>query len=240
MTQHKRVVVTGLGVVSPVGSTLDTFWAAIQAGQSGIGPITYFDASAFDTKFAGQVKGLNLDEFIPKKEQRRMDPFCHYGVAAAKMAVADSGLDMSKEDPTRIGVIAASGVGGLQILQSQMDVLRSRGPGRFSPFMIPQMITNILPGLISINHGMKGPNFAIVTACASGTHCIGESLELIRRGKAIQHTKAEMVIGYGWAIFATLLAAFLLVGALLNASLLSGALSIGLTILAVLAWRNLR
>ena len=182
MTQHKRVVVTGLGVVSPVGSTLDTFWAAIQAGQSGIGPITYFDASAFDTKFAGQVKGLNLDEFIPKKEQRRMDPFCHYGVAAAKMAVADSGLDMSKEDPTRIGVIAASGVGGLQILQSQMDVLRSRGPGRFSPFMIPQMITNILPGLISINHGMKGPNFAIVTACASGTHCIGEALRLIRCG----------------------------------------------------------
>ena len=182
MTQQKRVVVTGLGVVSPVGSTLDTFWAAIQAGQSGIGPITYFDASAFDTKFAGQVKGLNLDEFIPKKEQRRMDPFCHYGVAAAKMAVADSGLDMSKEDPTRIGVIAASGVGGLQILQSQMDVLRSRGPGRFSPFMIPQMITNILPGLISINHGMKGPNFAIVTACASGTHCIGEALRLIRCG----------------------------------------------------------
>ena len=182
MTQHKRVVVTGLGVVSPVGSTLDTFWAAIQAGQSGIGPITYFDASAFDTKFAGQVKGLNLDEFIPKKEQRRMDPFCHYGVAAAKMAVADSGLDMSKEDPTRIGVIAASGVGGLQILQNQMDVLRTRGPGRFSPFMIPQMITNILPGLISINHGMKGPNFAIVTACASGTHCIGEALRLIRCG----------------------------------------------------------
>ncbi len=182
MAQQKRVVVTGLGVVSPVGSTLDTFWAAIQAGQSGIGPITYFDASAFDTKFAGQVKGLNLDEFIPKKEQRRMDPFCHYGVAAAKMAVADSGLDMSKEDPTRVGVIAASGVGGLQILQNQMDVLRTRGPGRFSPFMIPQMISNILPGLISINHGMKGPNFAIVTACASGTHCIGEALNLIRRG----------------------------------------------------------
>jgi len=182
MAQQKRIVVTGLGVVSPVGSTLDTFWTAIQAGQSGIGPITYFDASAFDTKFAGQVKGLNLDEFIPKKEQRRMDPFCHYGVAAAKMAVADSGLDMSKEDPTRVGVIAASGVGGLQILQNQMDVLRTRGPGRFSPFMIPQMISNILPGLISINHGMKGPNFAIVTACASGTHCIGEALNLIRRG----------------------------------------------------------
>lgn len=184
MAQQRRVVVTGLGVVSPVGSTVDSFWAAILAGQSGIGPITYFDASAFATQFAGQVKGLNLDDFIPKKEQRRMDPFCHYGVAAAQMAMADSGLDMAKEDPTRIGVIAASGVGGLQILQAQMDVLRTRGPSRFSPFMIPQMITNILPGLISINHGLKGPNFAVVTACASGTHCIGEALNLIRCGAA--------------------------------------------------------
>ena len=184
MAEQKRVVVTGMGVVTPVGSTLETFWAALLAGRSGIGPITYFDASAFDTKFAGQVKDFHLEEFVPKKEARRMDPFCHYGVAAAKMAVADSGLDMSKEDPTRIGVVAASGVGGLQILQSQMDVLRTKGPGRFSPFMIPQMITNILPGLISINHGMKGPNFAIVTACASGTHCIGEALRLIRCGAA--------------------------------------------------------
>ena len=131
MAQQRRVVVTGLGVVSPVGSTVDSFWAAILAGQSGIGPITYFDASAFDTKFAGQVKGLNLDDFIPKKEQRRMDPFCHYGVSAAKMAMADSGLDMAKEDPTRIGVIAASGVGGLQILQAQMDILRSAARGAF-------------------------------------------------------------------------------------------------------------
>jgi 3-oxoacyl-[acyl-carrier-protein] synthase II len=184
MAETRRVVVTGLGVVSPVGSTLDSFWAAIQAGESGVGPITYFDTSAFDTKFAGQVKGFNLDDFISKKEARRMDPFCHYGIAAAKMAVDDSGLDMAQENPRRVGVVAASGVGGLQILQTQMDVLRSRGPGRFSPFIIPQMIVNILPGLISINHGMKGPNFAVVTACASGTHCIGESLALIRNGKA--------------------------------------------------------
>ena len=184
MAENKRIVVTGLGVVSPVGSTLDSFWAAILAGQNGIGPITYFDTAAFDTKFAGQVKDFNLETFVPKKEARRMDPFCHYGVAAAKMAVDDSGLDMSKEDATRVGVVAASGVGGLQILQAQMDILRSRGPGRFSPFIIPQMIVNILPGLISINHGMKGPNFAVVTACASGTHCLGEALNLIRRGAA--------------------------------------------------------
>ncbi len=184
MAENKRIVVTGLGVVSPVGCTLDSFWAAILAGQNGIGPITYFDTAAFDTKFAGQVKDFNLETFVPKKEARRMDPFCHYGVAAAKMAVDDSGLDMSKEDATRVGVVAASGVGGLQILQAQMDILRSRGPGRFSPFIIPQMIVNILPGLISINHGMKGPNFAVVTACASGTHCLGEALNLIRRGAA--------------------------------------------------------
>ena len=184
MAEARRVVVTGLGVVSPLGCTVDSFWSAIQAGENGIGPITYFDASAFDTKIAGQVKGFNLEEFVPKKEARRMDPFCHFGVAAAKLAFADSGLDMAKEDPRRIGVIAASGVGGLQILQAQMDVLRTRGPGRFSPFMIPQMITNILPGLISINHGLKGPNFAVVTACASGTHSLGEALTLIRAGKA--------------------------------------------------------
>lgn len=184
MAENRRVVVTGLGVVSPVGSTVDSFWAAILAGESGVGPITYFDTTAFDTKFAGQVKGFTLDDFVPKKEARRMDPFCHYGVAAAKMAVADSGLDMDKEDANRVGVVAASGVGGLQVLQTQMDILRSRGPGRFSPFIIPQMIVNILPGLISINHGMKGPNFAVVTACASGTHCLGSALGLIRTGAA--------------------------------------------------------
>jgi len=184
MAENRRVVVTGIGVVSPVGSTKDSFWTAIQAGESGIGLITKFDTEAFATKIGGEVKGLDLDEFIPKKEARRMDPFCHYGVAAAKMAMADSGLDMSKEDATRAGVVAASGVGGLQIIEKQMDILRSRGPGRFSPFMIPQMIINILPGLISIAHGMKGPNYAIVTACASGTHCLGESMNIIRRGTA--------------------------------------------------------
>lgn len=184
MVEQRRVVVTGLGVVSPVGSTLETFWAALLAGQSGIGPITYFDTAAFDTKFAGQVKDFPVDAFIPKKEQRRMDPFCHYGVAAAKMAMADSGLDMTREDPTRAGVVASSGIGGLQILQHSMDILRTKGPQRFSPFIIPQMISNILPGLISINHNLKGPNFAVVTACASGTHCLGEALNLIRRGAA--------------------------------------------------------
>ncbi len=184
MAEQRRVVVTGLGVVSPVGSTVPAFWTSIQNGVSGIGPITRFDTSAFATKFGGEVRDLNLDDFIHKKEQRHLDPFCHYGIAAAKMAVGDAGLDMTKEDPTRVGVVAASGVGGLQIMQTQMDILRTKGPGRFSPFLIPQMITNILTGTIAINHNMQGPNFAIVTACASGTHCIGEALNLIRRRAA--------------------------------------------------------
>ncbi len=184
MAEQRRVVVTGLGVVSPVGSTVPAFWTSIQNGVSGIGPITRFDTSAFATKFGGEVRDLNLDDFIHKKEQRHLDPFCHYGIAAAKMAVGDAGLDMTKEDPTRVGVVAASGVGGLQIMQTQMDILRTKGPGRVSPFVIPQMITNILPGIIAINHNMQGPNFAIVTACASGTHCIGEALNLIRRRAA--------------------------------------------------------
>lgn len=184
MTDRRRVVVTGLGVVSPVGSTVDSFWKAIQNGESGIGPITYFDTTEFATKFGGQVKGFSAEDFMSRKEARRMDPFCHFGVAAAQMAMTDSGLDMDKEDPHRIGVIAASGIGGLQILQEQMDVLRTRGPSRFSPFMIPQMITNMLPGLIAIRHGLKGPNFAVVTACASGNHCLGEALMWIREGKA--------------------------------------------------------
>lgn len=184
MAENRRVVVTGVGVVSPVGSTKDSFWSAIQAGQSGIDLIKCFDTTDFATKIGGEVKDLDLNAFISPKEARRMDPFCHYGIAAAKMAMDDSGLDMSKEDATRAGVLAASGVGGLQIVEKQMDILRSKGPGRFSPFMIPQMIINILPGLISIAHGLKGPNYAIVTACASGTHCIGSAMHLIRGGAA--------------------------------------------------------
>ena len=188
---ERRVVITGMGVVSPVGSTLERFWEALCAGQSGIGPITHFDASAFDTKFAGEVKDLNLDEFLSKKEQRRMDPFCHYGISAAKMAFTDSGLDMAKENAERCGVLASAGVGGLQILQSHMDILRERGPTRFSPFMIPQMIANILPGIIAINHGFKGVNFAVVTACATGTNCIGEAMY------AIRHNRADVIIAGG-------------------------------------------
>jgi len=153
-------------------------------GESGVGPITKFDAAAFDSRIAGEVRDFDPDRFIPKKDQRRMDPFCHYGLAAAKLAVADAGLDWSREDLARAGVLMSSGIGGLYILFQQTKVFYDRGPSRFSPFMIPQMITNILPGLIAIEFGLRGPNFAVVSACATGTHSLGEAMRMIREDRA--------------------------------------------------------
>ncbi len=178
----KRVMITGMGVVSPLGCTLEKFWERLINGQSGIRAITHFDASRFASRIAGEVIEFNIDDFIAKKEQRRMDPFCHYGLAAAKLAVKDSGLALDKENLERIGVIMGSGIGGLQVLQAQMMVLLERGPSRFSPFMIPQMITNIVAGLVAIDHGLRGPNFSVVSACATATHGIGESLRMIQHG----------------------------------------------------------
>ncbi|NCD32894.1 MAG: beta-ketoacyl-[acyl-carrier-protein] synthase II [Spartobacteria bacterium] len=180
----RRVAVTGLGVVSPLGCTLSSFWDRLIRGESGIELITAFDTTEYATKFGGIVKELDLDAFVPKKTQRRSDPFCHYGLAAAHLAVADCGIDFSKEDGYRAGVMVSSGIGGLQILQDQMRTLIDKGPRRFSPFMIPEMITNILSGMIAIEYGLKGPNFAVVSACASGTHSIGESLRMIQHGDA--------------------------------------------------------
>jgi 3-oxoacyl-[acyl-carrier-protein] synthase II len=146
--------------------------------------ITRFDASAYASRIAGEVVEFDVDAFIPKKEQRHMDPFCHYGLAAAKMAVADAGVDFSALDRRRVGVIVSSGIGGLQVLFAQTQVLLTRGPARFSPFTIPQMITNILSGLIAIEYGLRGPNFAVVSACATATHSIGEAMRMIRHGDA--------------------------------------------------------
>ncbi len=182
--QRRRVVVTGMGVVSPLGCTLDTFWSRLIAGQSGIRPITRFDATQYASRIAGEVVDFNADDFIPKKEQRHMDPFCHYGVAASKLAVRDSGLDLATIDPTRAGVLIGSGIGGLQVLLQQSQVLMSRGPSRFSPFMIPQMITNILAGMVAIEHNFQGPNFSVVSACATATHSIGEALRIMRENDA--------------------------------------------------------
>ncbi len=181
---RRRVVVTGLGVVSPLGCDHSVFLDRLLAGQSGIRDIQSFDASQYTSRIAGEVVDLDLDRFLPKKEQRRMDPFCHYGLAAAKLAVADAGLDFSREEPPRCGVLMGSGIGGLQILQDQMRTLAAKGPGRFSPFMIPQMITNILAGYVAIEYGLQGPNFCITSACATATHSLGESMRMIRHGEA--------------------------------------------------------
>lgn len=182
--QKRRVVVTGLGVVSPLGSDLNVFWQRLINGTSGIRRITKFDASAMATQIAGEVVEFEIDKFIPKKEQRRMDPFCHYAVAAAKMAVDDSGLQFANEDLFRAGCMVGSGVGGLITMEDQHSVLLNRGPDRSSPFMIPMMIVNMASGLVAIEHGLKGPNLCVVTACASGTHSIGEAARQIQYGDA--------------------------------------------------------
>ncbi|MBU0679572.1 MAG: beta-ketoacyl-ACP synthase II [Verrucomicrobia bacterium] len=181
---RRRVVITGMGVVSPLGCKLDDFWGRLVAGTSGIRNIQTFNVSDYTSQIAGEVIEFNPEDFVEKKEARRMDPFSLYGLAAAKMAVNDSGIDFSACDTTRAGVLVGSGIGGLQILISQMRTLDSRGPSRFSPFMIPQMITNIIAGQIAIEYGLKGPNFCITSACASATHCLGESLRMIERGEA--------------------------------------------------------
>lgn len=180
----RRVVVSGLGVVSPLGCELSTVWNRLQAGESGIGPITKFDATDYDSRIAGEVSDLDVSVAVDRKAQRRMDEFSVFAMVAAKSAVEDSGLDISTEDPTRMGVIVSSGIGGLQTLEVQHKSLLERGPKRCSPFMIPQMIINMAGGLIAIEYNCQGPNFAVVTACASASHGIGESLRLIQRGDA--------------------------------------------------------
>lgn len=182
--QGRRAVITGMGVVSALGCTRETFWQRLMAGHSGARKITKFDASAYPSRIAAEVIEFDVDAYVSKKEQRRMDQFCHYAMAAAKMAIRDSGLDMSKEDPERVGVIVTSGVGGLQTLEEQHTILLNRGPSRCSPFMIPQMIVNIPAGMIAIEHNMQGPNYAVVSACASSAHALGDVLRLIQRGDA--------------------------------------------------------
>jgi 3-oxoacyl-[acyl-carrier-protein] synthase II len=184
MESKRRVVVTGLGVVSPLGCDVAKFWERIKAGQSGIRAITRFDTTGFDTTIAGEVVEFDVDSFIEKKEQRRMDPYTHYAIAASKLAFKDSGLDMNHEDPTRAGVIIGSGVGGLQTLQTQHAVFLEKGPSRLSPFMIPQMISNMASGMAGIALGFKGPNWGVVSACASAAHSLGDALKSIRDGEA--------------------------------------------------------
>lgn len=180
----KRVVITGLGVISPVGTGVDKFWNNLLSGTSGIGPITRFDTNDMPTKIAGEVKDFEVEKYIDRKEARRMDLFTQYAVSAAKMAVADSGLNMAEEDQNRIGVVLGSGIGGMETFEEQCKVLMKKGPNRVSPFMVPMMIVNMAAGQISIHLGAKGPNITVVTACASGTNAVGDAFKIIQRGDA--------------------------------------------------------
>jgi 3-oxoacyl-[acyl-carrier-protein] synthase II len=181
---RRRVVVTGLGCISPVGNTVAASWDALIAGKSGIATITKFDASAFSTHFAGEVKGFNIEEYIPGKEARHMDTFIHYGMAAGMQAMQDSGLEVSEANAERIGVLVGSGIGGLPMIEQTHAELTNRGPRRISPFFVPASIINMISGHLSIKYGLKGPNLAIVTACTTGLHCIGEAGRLIEYGDA--------------------------------------------------------
>ena len=185
---RRRVVVTGLGLVSPVGNTVETSWANLVAGQSGIDTITKFDASAFACRFAGEVKGFQIEDYIPGKEARHMDTFIHYGMAASMQAVRDSGLPigeaLSEEQAERIGCLVGSGIGGLPMIEETHKDLTDRGPRRISPFFVPASIINMISGHVSIQYGFKGPNLAIVTACTTGLHCIGQAARIIEYGDA--------------------------------------------------------
>jgi 3-oxoacyl-[acyl-carrier-protein] synthase II len=183
-SQKRRVVITGLGCVSPIGNTVAAAWQALIAGTSGIATITRFDASAFSTRFAGEVKGFQIDEYIPAKEARHMDTFIHYGMAAGMQAMRDSGLEVTEANADRIGVIVGSGIGGLPMIEETHAELASRGPRRISPFFVPASIINMISGHLSIKYGLRGPNLAIVTACTTGLHCIGAAGRLIEYGDA--------------------------------------------------------
>ncbi|MCX7742387.1 MAG: beta-ketoacyl-ACP synthase II, partial [Tepidimonas sp.] len=185
---RRRVVVTGLGCISPVGNTVAEAWANLLAGRSGIDRITKFDASAFACQIAGEVRGFDVGAYLPAKEARTMDIFIHYGLAAAAQAVMDAGLPtgeaLSEQEADRIGCVIGSGIGGLPLIEATHTELIARGPRRISPFFVPASIINMVSGHVSMRFGFKGPNLAVVTACTTGLHCIGEGARLIEYGDA--------------------------------------------------------
>jgi 3-oxoacyl-[acyl-carrier-protein] synthase II len=180
----RRVVVTGLGIVCPVGIGLDESWRAIVAGKSGIGPITRFDASTFPTRIAGEVKDFDAEKWMDKREVRRNDRFIHLAMAASDMAIENAGLDMSKEDPNLVGAIIGAGLGGLESIEETHKVYLEKGVKRISPFFIPSLIVNLAPGQVSLKHGLKGPNYSPVSACATANHSLGDALMIIQNGMA--------------------------------------------------------
>lgn len=180
----RRVVVTGLGIVSPVGSDLETAWRNVCEGRSGIGPITHFDASAFTTRISGAVKDFDVGEFLEPKDARKMDAFMHYGIGAAHKALLDSGLEITDGNRHRIGVIMGAGIGGLQTIEANHVKYLESGPRKISPFFIPSSIINMVSGHVSMRYGITGPNLAIVTACTTSTHCVGTAARMIAYGDA--------------------------------------------------------
>lgn len=184
MSTPRRVVVTGLGMVGPVGLTVKESWENILAGKSGIRNLEHFDTSDFSVRFGGSVWGFDVKNYMSPKDARKMDPFIHYGVAAAKEAIEDSGLEVNDENAHRIGVMVGSGIGGLSGIEKGRVTYDKSGPRKISPFFVPSNIINMISGNISIMYGMKGPNIAIVTACTTGTHNIGEAAHIIARGDA--------------------------------------------------------
>ncbi len=192
---RRRVVVTGLGLISPVGNSVAEGWSNLTAGRTGIANVTKFDASALACRFAGEVKGFNVEEYFPAKDARHMDTFIHYGMAASIQAVRDAGLTtgdaLSEDDAERIGVMVGSGIGGLPMIEQTHEEYRTRGPRRISPFFVPASIINMISGHVSIFYGFKGPNLAIVTACTTGLHCIGEA------GRMIEYGDADVMVAGG-------------------------------------------
>lgn len=183
-THQRRVVITGMGCISPVGNTVADMWDAVTAGRSGVGTITKFDASAFSTNFAAEVKNFNIEDYIPANEARHMDTFIHFGMAAGIQAIQDSGLEVTEQNADRIGVNIGSGIGGLPMIEETHAQYEKRGPRRISPFFVPSSIINMISGFLSIKYGMRGPNLSIVTACSTGLHSIGFASRLISYGDA--------------------------------------------------------
>jgi 3-oxoacyl-[acyl-carrier-protein] synthase II len=182
--EARRVVVTGLGALTPIGNSAEELWTGLTEGRSGIGPITKFDPAAYPTRIAGQIKNFDPLAYVDKKDARRLDPYLQYAIASSAMAVADAGIDTARVDSERFGVLIGSGIGGITTLLDGEHVLLEKGPDRVSPFIIPMLIINMASGLVSMRFGAKGPNSSVVTACATGNHAIGDAFRLIARGDA--------------------------------------------------------
>ena len=208
--QPRRVVITGIGAVTPLGLTIDETWDALLAGRSGIGTITRFDTSELNTRFAGELKGFEARNYMDRKEARRLDPYIQYALAATEQAVKDSEIDLSKETPTDMGVLIASGTGGVTSLIDNVMLTEKRGLRKVSPFLIPNMLVDSAAGKIAIVYNMRGPNFSVVNACASGTAATGEAFELIRRGDA----QVMVTGGAEAALLPVLMAGFDIMGAM--------------------------